>query len=295
MKKFNIKKGIAVFTVITALTAGLAGCGSNADTAETAQTAATTETTETQETEETKVLKVAATSVPHAEILEEAKSLLEQEGYTLEITEFQDYVQPNNVVEDGDYIANYFQHAPYLDDFNAENGTHLVAAAIIHYEPFGIYPGVSDSLEDIEDGAKIAVPNDTTNEARALLLLQDNGIITLKEGAGLSATINDIEENPHNVELVELEAAQVPRVVGEVDFVVLNGNYALEAGFNVANDAIAAETADSEAAQTYANIICVREGNENNAAVQALINVLQGDHIKQFIEEKYEGAVVPIS
>jgi len=295
MKKFNIKKGIAVFTVITALTAGLAGCGSNANTAETAQTAATTETTETQETEETKVLKVAATSVPHAEILEEAKSLLEQEGYTLEITEFQDYVQPNNVVEDGDYIANYFQHAPYLDDFNAENGTHLVAAAIIHYEPFGIYPGVSDSLEDIEDGAKIAVPNDTTNEARALLLLQDNGIITLKEGAGLSATINDIEENPHNVELVELEAAQVPRVVGEVDFVVLNGNYALEAGFNVANDAIAAETADSEAAQTYANIICVREGNENNAAVQALINVLQGDHIKQFIEEKYEGAVVPIS
>jgi len=286
MKKLNIKKGIAALTVIAAFTAGLAGCGSNKDTAETAASGSS---------EESKVIKVAASSVPHAEILEEAKGELEKEGYILEITEFQDYVKPNDVVEEGEYDANYFQHTPYLDDFNAEKGTHLAAAAKIHYEPFGIYPGASDSLEDIQDGAKIAVPNDTTNEARALLLLQDNGIITLKEGAGLTATINDIEGNPHNVEIIELEAAQVARVVGEVDFVVLNGNYALEAGFNVSTDAIAAETADSEAAQTYANIICVKEGNEDAAATQALIKVLQGDHIKQFIEEKYQGAVVPIS
>jgi len=286
MKKLNIKKGIATLTVIAAFTAGLAGCGSNKDTAETAASGSS---------EESKVIKVAASSVPHAEILEEAKGELEKEGYILEITEFQDYVKPNDVVEEGEYDANYFQHTPYLDDFNAEKGTHLVAAAKIHYEPFGIYPGVSDSLEDIQDGAKIAVPNDTTNEARALLLLQDNGIITLKEGAGLTATINDIEGNPHNVEIIELEAAQVARVVGEVDFVVLNGNYALEAGFNVSTDAIEAETTDSEAAQTYANIICVKEGNEDAAATQALIKVLQGDHIKQFIEEKYQGAVVPIS
>jgi len=286
MKKLNIKKGIATLTVIAAFTAGLAGCGSNKDTAETAASGSS---------EESKVIKVAASSVPHAEILEEAKGELEKEGYILEITEFQDYVKPNDVVEEGEYDANYFQHTPYLDDFNAEKGTHLAAAAKIHYEPFGIYPGVSDSLEDIQDGAKIAVPNDTTNEARALLLLQDNGIITLKEGAGLTATINDIEGNPHNVEIIELEAAQVARVVGEVDFVVLNGNYALEAGFNVSTDAIEAETTDSEAAQTYANIICVKEGNEDAAATQALIKVLQGDHIKQFIEEKYQGAVVPIS
>jgi len=283
MKKKTITKGFTIITAIAAITAGLTGCGGNADTSDSGSG------------EASKVIKVAASSVPHAEILEAAKDELEQEGYTLEITEFQDYVKPNDVVEAGEYDANYFQHTPYLDDFNAEKGTHLAAAAKIHYEPFGIYPGTADSLENIRDGAKIAVPNDTTNEARALLLLQDNGVIILKEDAGLSATVNDIEENLYNVEIIELEAAQVARVVEEVDFVVLNGNYALEAGFNVAADAIAAETAGSEAAQTYANIICVKEGNEDNEAVQALIKVLQGDHIKAFIEEKYEGAVVPIS
>jgi len=279
-------KKIALLTLIAVFTAGLAGCGSNSG-----ETAAAADGS----SEESKVIKVAASSVPHAEILEEAKAELEQEGYSLEIAEFQDYVKPNEVVEEEEYDANYFQHTPYLDDFNAEKGTHLTAAAKIHYEPFGIYPGLSASLDDIKEGTKIAVPNDTTNEARALLLLQDNGVITLKEEAGLTATINDIEENPYNVEIVELEAAQVPRVVAEVDFAVMNGNYALEAGFNVGSDAIAAETADSKAAQTYANIICVKEGNENSDGVKALIKVLQGDHIKQFIDEKYEGAVVPIS
>ena len=244
---------------------------------------------------DTKVVKVAASTVPHAEILAEAKAELEEAGYTLEVTEFQDYVQPNKVVEDGEYDANYFQHAPYLDDFNAEKGTHLVSIATIHYEPFGIYSGTEGTLENIQDKAKIAVPNDTTNEARALLLLEANKIITLREGAGLTATIHDIEENPYNVEIVELEAAQVARVIDEMDFVVLNGNYALEAGFDVSKDAIAVETADSEAARTYANIICVREGNEDEPGIKALVKVLQSEKIQNFITENYAGAVVPIT
>ena len=241
-----MKKRVFVTLGAAVVTLGLiTGCGAS-DTA--TSDAGTSQA-------DTKVVKVAASTVPHAEILAEAKAELEAEGYTLEVTEFQDYVQPNKVVEDGDYDANYFQHTPYLDDFNAEKGTHLVAIAKIHYEPFGIYSGSDETLDNIREGAKIAVPNDTTNEARALLLLEANQIITLREGAGLTATIHDIEENPYNVEIVELEAAQVPRVIDEMDFVVLNGNYALEAGFDVSRDAIAVEAADSQAAQTYANII----------------------------------------
>ncbi len=208
-----------------------------------------------------KTIKVAASATPHAEILEEAAGLLEKEGYQLEVTVFNDYVQPNEVVESGDFDANYFQHIPYLDSFNEEKGTHLVNAGGIHYEPFGIYPGTKKSLDELEEGDTIAVPNDTTNEARALLLLQDNGVIKLKEGAGLNATVNDIEENAKNVKIEELEAAQVSRVVDEVAFVVLNGNYALEAGFSVKKDAIAYEESDSEAAKTYVNVIAVKEGN----------------------------------
>lgn len=239
-----------------------------------------------------KSVKVAASATPHAEILEEAKGLLEAEGYELEVTVFNDYVQPNEVVESGDFDANYFQHIPYLESFNEEKGTHLVNAGGIHYEPFGIYPGTKKSLDELAEGDAIAVPNDTTNEARALLLLQDNGVITLKEGAGLNATVNDIEENVKNVEIVELEAAQVSRVVDEVAFVVLNGNYALEAGYSVKSDAIAYEQSDSEAAKTYVNVIAVKEGNEENEAVQALVNVLKSDDIKKFIDEKYDGAVI---
>ena len=240
-----------------------------------------------------KTITVAASATPHAEILEEAKPLLEKEGYELEVTVFDDYVRPNEVVESGEFDANYFQHIPYLDQFNEEKGTHLVNAGGIHYEPFGIYPGTKDSLDDLEDGDSIAVPNDTTNEARALLLLQDNGIITLKEGAGLSATVKDIEENPHNVEIVELEAAQVARVTGETAYVVLNGNYALEAGFSVGKDALAYEKSDSEAAKTYVNVIAVKEGNEESEKIQALVDVLKSDEIKDFINEKYDGAVIP--
>ena len=238
-------------------------------------------------------IRVAATSVPHAEILEEAKGILEDEyGYKLEVVEYNDYVQPNLVVESGEFDANYFQHVPYLNSFNEEQKTHLVVAGEIHYEPFGIYPGTKSSLEDIADGDSIAIPNDTTNEARALLLLQDNGIITLKEGAGLTATVNDITDNPHNIKFVELEAAQVARVTKEVAYVILNGNYALEAGYSVGKDSIAYEASDSEAAKTYVNIIAVKEGNENSDKIKALEAVLRSDEIKKFIEEKYDGAVI---
>ena len=243
--------------------------------------------------EEDTTITVAASATPHAEILEEAAPLLEEKGYTLDVTVFDDYVQPNEVVESGDFDANYFQHIPYLDSFNEEKGTHLVNAGGIHYEPFGIYPGTKKSLDDLEDGDTIAVPNDTTNEARALLLLQDNGIITLKEGAGLEATVNDIEENPNNIEIVELEAAQVARVVDETSYVVLNGNYALEAGFSVGKDALAYEKSDSEAAKTYVNVIAVYEGNEDSDAIKALVEVLKSDEIKDFINETYDGAVIP--
>ena len=221
-------------------------------------------------------IKIAATPVPHAEILEEAAKILENYGYKLDIVEFDDYVQPNLVVESGEFDANYFQHVPYLDSFNAEQGTHLVVAGEIHYEPFGIYPGKKASLDEIGDGDKIAIPNDTTNEARALLLLQDNGLITLKEG----------------IEFVELEAAQVARVVKEVEYVILNGNYALEAGYSVGKDSIAYEASDSEAAKTYVNIVTVLEGNENSDKIQALVKVLRSDDIKKFIEDTYDGAVI---
>lgn len=243
--------------------------------------------------EEKGTITVAASPTPHAEILEAAKPILAEQGWNLEVTVFDDYVLPNQVVDSGELDANYFQHIPYLDEFNAERGTHLVNAGGIHYEPFGIYPGTKKSLDEVADGDVIAVPNDTTNEARALLLLQDNGLIKLKDGAGLTATVQDIEENPHNLEIQELEAAQVPRVVGEVAYVVLNGNYALQAGFSVAKDSIAYESADSEAAKTYVNVIAVAEGNENNEGIKALVDVLKSDEIKQYINDTYDGAVIP--
>ena len=237
-------------------------------------------------------IKIAASPVPHAEILQQAADILKDYGYELDIVEFEDYVQPNLVVESGEFDANYMEHIPYLNSFNEEQGTHIVNAGGIHYEPFGIYPGTKKSLADISDGDTVALPNDTTNEARALLLLQDNGIIKLKDGAGLTATVNDIVDNPYNVEFVELEAAQVARVIGEVSYVVLNGNYALEAGYSVGKDSIAYEASDSIAAKTYVNIIGVYEGNENTDKIKALVTVLRSDAIKQFIEDTYDGAVI---
>ena len=276
MKKFGAFLLAGVLAIGT-----LTGCGSTDKKAE-GSTGST----------DSKVIKVAASATPHAEILEEAKPLLEKEGYDLEVTVFDDYVQPNEVVDSGDFDANYFQHAPYMEQFNKEKGTKLVDAGDIHYEPFGIYPGTKKSLDGIADGDEIAVPNDTTNEARALLLLQDNGIIKLKDGAGLTATVNDIAENPHNIKIVELEAAQVARVTGETAFVVLNGNYALQAGYSVKKDALAYEAADSEAAKTYVNIIAVKDGNQDSDAIKALVKVLKSDDIKKFIDEKYDGAVI---
>ena len=297
------KKVIALIAVAALSVSALTGCGSNETAAQTSEAAATTanqetaaqttEATESKEVADTDTtIKVAASAVPHAEILEAAKPLLAEQGYTLEIQIFDDYVQPNLVVESGDFDANYFQHAPYMEQFNKEKGTKLVDAGDIHYEPFGIYPGTKKSLDEIADGDEIAVPNDTTNEARALLLLQDNGIIKLKDGAGLTATVNDIAENPHNIKIVELEAAQVARVTGETAFVVLNGNYALQAGYSVKKDALAYEAADSEAAKTYVNIIAVKDGNQDSDAIKALVKVLKSDDIKKFIDEKYDGAVI---
>ena len=275
MKKKILALALAGVLVVGALT----GCGSSKSESSDKKT-------------DDKKITVAASATPHAEILEEAKTLLKDKGYELEVKVFDGYVQPNNVVESGEFDANYFQHVPYLEQFNEEKGTHLVVAGKIHYEPFGIYPGTKKDLKDIAKGDKIAVPNDTTNEARALLLLQDNGIIKLKEGAGIKATVNDIEENPNNIEIVELEAAQVPRVVNEVAYVVLNGNYALEANYTVKKDALAYEKSDSEAAKTYVNVIAVKEGNENSKKIKALVDVLKSDSIKKFINEKYDGAVI---
>lgn len=275
LRRRNIMKKFLVILLTGAFVVGaLSGCGSKSGG-------------------DDKVIKVAASATPHAEILEQAKPILAEQGYDLQVTVFDDYVQPNEVVESGDFDANYFQHIPYLDSFNEEKGTHLVNAGGIHYEPFGIYPGTKSDLAEVADGDSVAVPNDTTNEARALLLLQDNGLITLKEGAGLEATVNDIEENPYNLEIVELEAAQVPRVVGEVAYVVLNGNYALEAGYSVAKDSLAYESSDSEAAKTYVNVIAVKEGNENADKIKALVDVLKSDTIKNYINDTYDGAVIP--
>ena len=276
----NMKKKILALALAGVLVVGaLTGCGSSKSESSEKKT-------------DDKKITVAASATPHAEILEEAKTLLKDKGYELEVKVFDDYVQPNNVVESGEFDANYFQHVPYLEQFNEEKGTHLVVAGKIHYEPFGIYPGTKKDLKDIAKGDKIAVPNDTTNEARALLLLQDNGIIKLKDGAGIKATVNDIEENPNNIEIVELEAAQVPRVVNEVAYAVLNGNYALEANYTVKKDALAYEKSDSEAAKTYVNVIAVKEGNENSEKIKALVDVLKSDSIKKFINEKYDGAVI---
>ena len=273
----------------------LAGCAAKETAAPTEEAKATESTEKTDNAEEKtdkKVIKVAASATPHAELLEQVKPILAEQGIDLEITVFDDYVQPMNVVEDGEFDANYFAHVPYVEQFNAEQGTHIVNAGGIHYEPFGIYPGTKKALSELADGDVIAVPNDTTNDARALLLLQDTGIIKLKEGAGLTATINDITENPKNIEIKELEAAQVARVIPEVAFVVLNGNYALEAGLSVAKDSIAFEASDSEAAKTYVNIVAVKEGNENNAEIKALVDALKSDTIKQYIKDTYDGAVV---
>ncbi|MGI6751883.1 MAG: MetQ/NlpA family ABC transporter substrate-binding protein [Anaerovoracaceae bacterium] len=239
-------------------------------------------------------LKVGATLVPHCDILEFVKDKMEDEGYDLQIVEFSDYVMPNTATEDGSLDANFFQHIPYMEEFNEKNGTHLAAVFLVHFEPFGLYPGKVKAIEDLPQGASIAVPNDASNEARALLLLEATGLIKLKEGAGMLATINDIAENPKKLKIVEMEAAQIPNALVDVEMAVINGNYALNAGLNVDRDAVAVEDKESIGAVTYANPIVVKEGNENNPGILALIKSLNSDDVRDYINEKYEGSVVPV-
>ncbi|MEI3163517.1 MAG: MetQ/NlpA family ABC transporter substrate-binding protein [Lachnospirales bacterium] len=275
-----MKKLLTILGTALLSTALLAGCGSTASTDSSASANGDT-------------ITVAASPSPHAEILEVAKEVLAEQGINLDIKVFNDYVIPNTATESGEVDANYFQHTPYLNDFNEENGTHLVSVAAIHYEPFGIYAGKTASLDALADGAKVSVPNDTTNEARALLLLEAQGLIKLKDGAGLKATKLDIVENPKNLDIQEIEAAQLPRTLSDVDIAVINGNYAIDAGLKV-SDALAVEAQDSEAAQTYANVLVVKDGNQDNENIKALVSALESDKVKEFIEQKYDGAVVPM-
>ena len=267
-----MKKIIAIVLTLT-LVLTLAACGGKADD---------------------KTITIAASPTPHAEILKVAADVLAKDGWTLKITEYPDYVVPNNVVEDGEMDANYFQHVPYLETFNAENGTHLVSVAMVHYEPFGIYAGTKSAVADLADGDVIAIPNDGSNRARALLLLEQEGISKLKDGVGMEATVLDIAEKSVNVDVKEMEAAQIAGVRDSVALAVINGNYALLAGLNAGTDALAVEDAESISATTYANILVVKEGNENTEKTQALIKAVLSEEVKNYINETYSGAVVPI-
>ena len=248
----------------------------------------------TQSSSDSHKIKVGASPTPHGDILAVAKEVLKEKGYELEIVEFTDFILPNQTLDTGDLDANYFQHKPYLDDYNAENNTDLVSVANIHYEPLGIYPGKTKALADLKDGAQVAVPNDTTNEARALLLLEAQGLITLDSDAGLKATVNDITDNPKNLKIVEIVAEQLTRSLPDVDIAVINGNYAIQAGLNAVTDALAKEEKDSIAATTYANIIAIRKGDENREEIKALVDALKSDKVKKFIEDTYKGAVIPV-
>ena len=232
---------------------------------------------------------MAASPTPHAEILKQCVPILKEQGIDLVVNEYSDYVIPNTAVEDGDEDANYFQHIPYLDDFNATRGTHLVNVAAVHIEPMGVYAGKTASLEELADGATIAVPSDATNEGRALLLLETQGLIKLADSTNLSSTPNDIVENSKNLEFVEMEAAQIPSSLADVDLAVINSNYALGAGLNPTEDALVLESADSPCV----NVLVVKEGNEETPAVLALIEALHSDTIRTYIEETYGGAVIP--
>lgn len=283
MKNGFWKKAAAVICAGALASTALVGCVSSESASDS--NAATTE--------EDNIIKVGASPTPHAEILEQIKGDLQEKGYELEIVEFNDYVQPNTALEDGDLDANYFQHITYMNDFNEENGTHLANAAGVHFEPFGLYAGKTASIDALAEGAIVAVPNDTTNEARALLLLEQEGLIKLADGVGLTATKQDIVENPLNLDIQEVEAAQLPRILGEVDIAAINGNYALEGGLQV-SDAIAVESSQSDAAEAYVNVIAVKEGNEDSEKTKALVEAITSDTVKSYIEATYNGAVVAL-
>lgn len=296
-----MKKSLYVLTAALlaagALTACSSGKGATATTAAESKTEAVSDETtkaaeETTAAGELEKIVVGATPAPHAEILSAAKDILKDKGYELVVKEYTDYVQPNLALESGDLDANYFQHMPYLEQFNEEKKTNLVSAVAVHYEPFGIYAGKTKSLEELKEGAQIAVPNDVSNEARALLLLADKGLIGLKEGVEMNATKNDIVKNEKNFKIIEVEAAQLPRSLGDVDIAVINGNYAIEAGLKV-SEALAVEDAKSIAATIYSNIVAVRSGDETNEKIKALVDALISEEVKSFINDKYDGAVVP--
>lgn len=288
MEEQLMKRKLLALTLALGLTASLAACG-NSGSGSAASGSAGSASASGSAPAEAVTLKVAASATPHAEILNAVKDILAQQGIDLQVTEYGDYVVPNTAVEEGSEDANYFQHVPYLDNFNAENGTHLVNAGGVHIEPMGIYAGKTTALADLADGAVVAIPNDATNEGRALLLLEAQGLIKLKDSANLTATPNDIAENPKNLTFKELEAAMIPNTVEEVDLSVINSNYAMEAGFNPVEDALAIEDANSP----YVNIIAVKEGNENSPAIRALVEALQSETARDFITTTYGGAVIP--
>lgn len=272
-KMKNIRKALILALVCAFAVFALAACGGGDSSSS-----------------EDKTIKVAASPTPHAVILNSVKDALAEEGWTLEVEEFDDYVQPNVATTDGDVDANYFQHVPYLEEYNAENGTNLVSVFGVHYEPMGVYAGTKDSFDALEEGDKIGIPNDATNGARALLLLQDNGVIKLKEDAGVTATETDIVENPKNIEIVPLEAATIPASLPDLALGVINANYAIGAELDIA-DALASEEADSLAADTYVNVIVVNEENKDSEKTQALVKALQTDEVREFIESEFNGAV----
>ena len=284
----NIFKKAIAAGLLLALTGSFAACAKTEGTRVDAGTVASTEAQA-----ETVVLKVGANITPHSEILEVAKPILAEKGIELQIVQLEDSVTPNTGVIEGSLDANYFQHVPYLEQFNKENGSDLVSVGAVHYEPFGIYAGRVKDLKDLQDGAIIAVPNNVTNEARALLLLAQEGIIKLKDDAGINATVEDIVENPLNIQFKELAPEQLVAALPDVDVAVINGNYAIEGGLHV-SQALAVEANDGLAAQTYGNIIATSPDKANDPAIKTLVEVLQGPEVAKFIEDTYDGAVVPL-
>ncbi len=280
-----MNKIIKLTSSIFLLASVIVGCSSTPE--------ATPESINTTASTETQIITIGASLVPHAEILKQTESLLQEKGYELKIVEYTDYILPNTALDAGDLDANFFQHSPYLDEFNAQNNTDISSALAIHFEPLGIYSQNLKEITSLTKGAKIAVPNDATNEARALLLLEAHGIITLADDAGVNATKLDIVENPYEVEIIEMEAAQLPRILPDVDLACINGNYALQGGLTSA-DAIAFEASDSLSAQTYANILAVNTANLEHDKTKVLVEVLRDESIRSYIEEHYDGAVVPV-
>jgi D-methionine transport system substrate-binding protein len=277
-----VKKFVTLTVVILlALSTFLTGCGTKKTASDNTKKA------------EVKVLKVGASPTPHAEILKSIAPQLLKQGIKLDVVEFTDYVQPNLALADKTLDANYFQHVPYLEDFNKKNNTKISAGVAVHFEPLGLYPGKTKSLDDVKSGDVIALPNDTTNEARALLLLESAGLLKIKAGAGLEATVKDIAENPKNLKFKELEAAQISRSLPDVNLAVINGNYAIEAGLNPATDALKAEDKNSEAAKTFANVVAFRTGEET-PEIKALEKALTSSTARDFINNKYKGAVIPV-